>query len=118
MKNIYLIIIGLIILLSVVYLVNKEIGKKEPENIFSSICNGTLEEIKISNPKEFLKIYDEVKLNNSTVLKASCDSWLNIIECADRQAEFLKNANCMAKFLKQSDLSEKEIKELRERTEK
>ncbi len=114
MKKRYLFIIAIIlIIVFAVYLLNK--GNKN-DSILSSICNGNLEKMRYENPKEFLEIYNKTKTETSGVISGKCKSGEDITDCISRNEEILEKMNCMAKFLNQSDLSEKEIQELRELT--
>ena len=116
MKRKYLIIGALIlVIILAIYLIR---DKTERKLVLSSVCNGTLEKMKNENPEEFLQIYYKTKNENSSVLSGSCKSGEDIAECIRRNEKILEKMNCMNKFLNQSDLSEKELEELRELADK
>jgi len=115
MKKSYLIWIVVIILAWVLFFYLKDGWSND--SILASVCKGSLEKIKNENPAYFLELYEKAKTETNGVLSGNCKSGEDLADCIDRLDIYLEHMNCMAKFLNQSNLSEKEIKEIRDLAE-
>jgi len=113
-KRILIILSILLVLIAGIYFIKKT-NLEQENSILPTICNGTLLKIKNENPKEFLNLYNKAKNKTSGAIDGKCMAGEDLVECIDRNTDFLRNMNCMAKFLNQSDLSEKEIMQIKER---
>lgn len=109
MKKTHIILIAILAIILLFIFIKPE--TKNPKLI--SFCNGSLEQLRVENSIEFLKLYDKVKYNNSTTITTNCRGLPDLKECIEYQEKFLENANCMAEFLKVSDLSDTELERLR-----
>lgn len=115
MKNKYLITGAFVlIIILAIYLIKDQ---TKENSILSSICNGSLEKLKNENPEEFLYIYYKTKNETSSVISGKCKPGESLDECIERNEETLEKMNCMSRFLKQSDLSEKEMQEIRDKAD-
>lgn len=111
MRTLYL-IAAVIIILTIIYLINLPDSYDSETNLLSSICNGTLLDLKNNNPQEFMKLYKDVRNTERGLLYSTCKNGQDLIDCIELNNIYLNNMNCMAKYIEQSNLSEDEIMEL------
>lgn len=111
MRMLYFIAI-VIIILTIIYLINLPDSYDSETNLLSSICNGTLLDLKNNNFQEFMKLYKDVRNTEHSFIYSTCKNGQNLIDCIELNKIRLNNMNCMAKYIKQSNLSEDEIMKL------